>query len=41
MALATRGMRVAILDVETDAAAGAPGLVTALEEGTVRAMRAT
>jgi len=37
VALATRGMRVAILDVETTPRAGAPGLVTALEEGTVRA----
>ena len=37
VALATRGMRVAILDLETTPRSGAPGLVTALEEGTVRA----
>ena len=35
--LATRGVRVAILDLETAPRSGAPGLVTALEDGTVRA----
>lgn len=37
VALATRGVRVAILDLETAPRSGAPGLVTALEDGTVRA----
>ncbi|HET7515158.1 MAG TPA: SDR family NAD(P)-dependent oxidoreductase, partial [Gaiella sp.] len=37
VALATREMRVAILDLETEPRAGAPGLVTALEEDAVRA----
>ena len=37
VALASRGMRVAILDLETTPRAGTPGLATALEEGTVRA----
>ena len=34
--LADRGMRVAILDLETDPRVGAAGLATALDEGTVR-----
>ncbi len=37
VALATRGVRVAILDLETEPRSGAPGLVTAVEDGTVRA----
>ena len=37
VALAARGMRVAILDLETTPRGGTPGLATALEEGTVRA----
>ena len=37
VALASRGMRVAILDLETTPRGGTPGLATALEEGTVRA----
>jgi NAD(P)-dependent dehydrogenase (short-subunit alcohol dehydrogenase family) len=36
VALATRGVRVAILDVETEPRAGAGGLRTAIEEGTIR-----
>jgi NAD(P)-dependent dehydrogenase (short-subunit alcohol dehydrogenase family) len=36
VALAGRGMRVAILDVETEPRSGAAGLRTALDEGTVR-----
>jgi NAD(P)-dependent dehydrogenase (short-subunit alcohol dehydrogenase family) len=36
VALATRGMRVAILDLETDPRPGAAGLRTGLEEGTIR-----
>jgi NAD(P)-dependent dehydrogenase (short-subunit alcohol dehydrogenase family) len=37
VALATRGMRVAILDLETEPRSGAPGLRTGLDEGTIRA----
>jgi NAD(P)-dependent dehydrogenase (short-subunit alcohol dehydrogenase family) len=37
VALAARGMRVAILDLETETRTGAPGLRTCLDEGTVRA----
>ena len=37
VALAARGMRVAILDVETEQRLGTAGLATALDEGTVRA----
>jgi NAD(P)-dependent dehydrogenase (short-subunit alcohol dehydrogenase family) len=36
VALAARGMRVAILDVETEPRAGAAGLRTALDDGTIR-----
>jgi NAD(P)-dependent dehydrogenase (short-subunit alcohol dehydrogenase family) len=36
VALASRGARVAILDVTTDARAGAPGLRTSIDEGTIR-----
>ncbi len=36
VALAARGMRVAILDLETEPRPGAGGLAAALEEGTVR-----
>jgi NAD(P)-dependent dehydrogenase (short-subunit alcohol dehydrogenase family) len=34
--LAERGMRVAILDLETQPRVGAPGLVTAVDEGSIR-----
>ena len=37
VALAARGMRVAILDLETEPRAGATGLRTALDDGTIRA----
>lgn len=37
VALATRGMRVAILDLETEPGSGAADLRTGLEEGTIRA----
>ena len=37
VALAARGMRVAILDLETTPRGGTPGLATSLEEGMVRA----
>lgn len=36
VALATRGMRVAILDLETEPRSGAAGLRNALDEGTIR-----